>query len=92
MKTLPLSEAKSKLNELVEEVVSTHERITITRHGRPAVVVLSVDDLEAMEETLFWEAQENILEDIRLGRDESEKGNTNSEAEIRKQFGIGRSH
>src|ERR1700728_4170504 len=36
MTTIPLTEAKAKLNELVDEAVRTHERVTITRHGRPA--------------------------------------------------------
>ena len=34
MTTIPLTEAKAKLNELVEDAVSTQERITITRHGK----------------------------------------------------------
>lgn len=57
MATVPLTEAKTKLNELVEQAVATHERVTIARRGRPAVVLISVDDLESMEETLHWQAQ-----------------------------------
>ena len=34
MTTLPLTEAKAKLNELIDDAVTTHERVTITRHGR----------------------------------------------------------
>ena len=51
-KVLPLSEVKAKLSEVVDEIVTTHERVTITRNGRPVVMLLSTDDLEAMEETL----------------------------------------
>lgn len=57
MKTLPLSEVKARLSELVEEAALTHERVSITRHGRPTAVLLAADDLEAMEETMFWLAQ-----------------------------------
>jgi prevent-host-death family protein len=60
MKTVSLTKAKAKLNDLLDEAVRTHERVTITRHGRPAVVILSVDDLEALEETLFWQAQPEV--------------------------------
>ncbi|MHB2024189.1 MAG: type II toxin-antitoxin system Phd/YefM family antitoxin, partial [Mycobacteriales bacterium] len=70
MATLPLTEAKAKLNELVEELVTTHERVTITRHGRPAAVLLSVEDLEALEETLFWQGQPAVREDIAAAREE----------------------
>lgn len=47
-----LAEVKAHLSELVALVGSQHERITVTVHGRPAAVLLSVDDLEALEETI----------------------------------------
>ena len=30
------------------------EHFTITRNGRPVAVVLPVEDLESLEETVFW--------------------------------------
>lgn len=51
-KMLPLSEVKARFSEMVDEVVSTHERVTVTRNGRPVVVLVSPADLEAIEETL----------------------------------------
>lgn len=89
MTTLPLTEAKAKLNELVEDAVSTHERITITRHGRPAVVLLSVDDLESMEETLFWQSQPGIHEDVSAARAEAGDGTLPDEAAVRRRYGAG---
>jgi prevent-host-death family protein len=62
MKVLPLSEVKAHLSALVEEATRTHERVSITRHGRPAAVLLAADDLEALEETLFWATQPGIAE------------------------------
>lgn len=29
-----------------------HERVTVTVHGRPTAVLLAVDDLESLEETI----------------------------------------
>jgi len=65
MATIPMIEAKAKLNELLEEATSTHERVTITRRGKPAVVLISVDDLESMEETLHWQSQPGVREDLK---------------------------
>ena len=42
MSTLPFTDARNRLSELIEEVRRTHERVAITRH----------DDLAALEETL----------------------------------------
>lgn len=51
---MPLSEAKDKLSALVDGVQATHEAVVITRHGRPAAVLISPDDLDSLQETLAW--------------------------------------
>jgi len=50
--TLPLAEVKAHLSELVGRVDTQHERVTVTIYGRPAAVLVSIDDLEALEETI----------------------------------------
>lgn len=50
--TLPLGEVKTHLSELVGRVNDHHERVTVTVHGRPSAVLVSVEDLERLEETL----------------------------------------
>lgn len=52
MKTLPLSEVKAHLSDITDEMVRTHERVTVTRNGREAIVLLSVEDFESIEATL----------------------------------------
>lgn len=52
MRTVPLAEVKTHLSALVDEVVRTHEELTVTRKGRPAAVILSVDEYESIMETL----------------------------------------
>lgn len=47
-----LAETKAHLSELVARVGDQHERITVTVHGRPVAVLLAVDDLESLEETI----------------------------------------
>jgi prevent-host-death family protein len=47
-----LAETKAHLSELVARVGDQHERITVTVHGHPVAVLLAVDDLESLEETI----------------------------------------
>lgn len=54
MQTLPLAEVRARLSAVVDEIEQTAERVTITRNGVPVAVVLSVDDLASLEETLAW--------------------------------------
>ncbi len=52
MTTVPLGEANDRLSEYVTEVERTHDRVMITRHGRPTAVLIAPDDLAALEETV----------------------------------------
>ena len=52
MTTLPLGEVKTHLSELVGRVHDHHERVTVTVHGRPSAVLVAIEDLERLEETL----------------------------------------
>ena len=43
---------KDRFSEYVDRVEREHERVVVTRNGRPAAVLMSHDDLESLEETL----------------------------------------
>lgn len=59
---MPLADVKNRLSEVVERLEREHGRVIITKHGRPAAVVMSIEDLEGLEETL------DILSDPALLR------------------------
>jgi antitoxin YefM len=88
VKTLPLSEAKDRLSGLVDEAESTHEVITITRHGRPAAVLMSYEDLESLHETLHWLSMPGIRDSIAEAERELAEGQTVDGTELRAEFGL----
>lgn len=47
-----LAQAKAHLSELVAQVRDQHDRVTVTVHGQPAAILMAVEDLEALEETI----------------------------------------
>ena len=61
---LPLAEVKNRLSEVVDRLEREHGRLVITKHGRPAVVVMSIDDLESLEETLEVMGNRRLLTEI----------------------------
>lgn len=67
MKTLSLSEAKTKLSGLVDEVSKRDEEVVITRNGRPAAVLVSVDEYESWQETLAVRSDAGLMRDIKKG-------------------------
>jgi antitoxin YefM len=52
MTTMPVGEVKAHLSKLVGRVHDHHERVTVTVHGRPSAVLVAVEDLERLEETV----------------------------------------
>ena len=89
MQTMSISAAKAKLNELVEDAVRTHEHVTITKNGAPAAVIVSAEEWESLQETLFWQSQPGIGEDVAASRGEYEAGQSVSGEEIRRRYGLG---
>ena len=62
---MSLADVKNRLSEVVERLEREHGRVVITKHGHPAAVVISVEDLESLEETLDVMGSEALLSDIR---------------------------
>jgi len=81
--TLPLSDVKAHLSELVDRVEGQQDRVTITRNGRPAAVLVSPDDLESLEETLEIMSDRSLMESIAEGREATRRGDVHSLDEIR---------
>ena len=84
MTTIPLADVKARLSAVLDEVRDTHERVVITRNGRPEAVILSVADLEALEETLDILATAGALEQIRQAEDEIARGEAVNADELRR--------
>jgi antitoxin YefM len=62
--TLPLSSVKTHLSELIDRVEGQHDRVVITRNGKPAAVLVSHDDLESLEETLAVMSDPGLMAQI----------------------------
>ena len=73
MKVIPLSEVKMKLSQLVEEVSSRDEEITITRHGEPVAIIVSPDEFDSWKETLAIRADAELMAEIRRGLEDIKK-------------------
>lgn len=88
MKTVPLTEVKDKLSSLVDEAEATHEIITITKHGRPAAVLMAADDLDSLRETVFWLSKSGIRESIAEADAAIAAGDTVGSDELRRRLGL----
>jgi len=53
MQVMSLTEARNNLKEVFESVYLDHEEVVIHRKGRESVVVISLDDYNALRETNY---------------------------------------
>jgi prevent-host-death family protein len=83
MTEVSLADARNRLSELITDVETTHARVTVTKHGRPAVVLISPDDLASLEETLDILCTPGALAEIREAEAETARGETFDERTIR---------
>jgi prevent-host-death family protein len=73
---MPLADVKNRLSEVVDRLEREHGRVVITRHGHPAAVLMSVEDLESLEETLDIMDSAELLADIRASLADVAAGET----------------
>lgn len=92
MSEFSLADVRNRLSELVAEVEKTHARVTVTKHGHPAAVLVSPDDLASLEETLDILSTPGALDDIREAELEIARGETYDEATIRAELTARSSH
>jgi len=86
MTTIPLADAKAHLSAVLDEVRDTHERVVITRNGRPEAVLIAVSDLEALEETLDLLSTPGAVDEIRQAEADIAAGNAVDADELRRQL------
>lgn len=67
-KTLPLSEVKTRLPELVAGVDEREEEIVVTKNGRPAAVIVNVQEYARLKETLDVLSDPDLMHQIAESR------------------------
>jgi len=67
MKTLPLSEVKSKLSELVDTVERRDEVVTITRNGKAVAMIVSESEYQGWRETVKIMRNKKLMREIHRG-------------------------
>jgi antitoxin YefM len=65
MSTQSLRDVRDHLSEVIDRVEHQHERVVVTRNGKPAAVILSPEDLEQLQETIDVLSDPQALADIR---------------------------
>lgn len=85
-KTVPVREFRALLADLLDEVADRREHITVTRHGRPAAVLIPVAEYEALEETAKVLSDDATLHAIQQGLADLRAGDVVTLDEVRAEL------
>lgn len=70
METIPITEAKARIAELADRAEREHDHFTLTKNGRPTVMLISVAEYESLMETMA------VLSDAATRADLAESAET----------------
>jgi prevent-host-death family protein len=63
-KTMPISEVKTRLPELVSGVAEREEEIIVTRNGKPAAVLVNYGEYERLKDSLEVLSDPDLMKQI----------------------------
>ncbi len=86
--TVPFTEARARLSDLLDDLERRHQHVVITRNGRPAAILVPVAEYEALEETLDILQDRDLLEALRQSEDDVQAGRVQSLKDVRRELGL----
>lgn len=76
MDTVSVNQFRDKLKTFVEQVVTNHTPIKVTRRAGEAFVVMSAEDWEREQETLYVLQNNSLMKQISEGMTTHKKGSS----------------
>jgi antitoxin YefM len=80
--TVPVRELRSGLAHFIDRVADLRKHVIVTRRGRPAAVLVPIDEYDALEETAEILSDKESLRAIEKGLRQIEHGETVTIAEL----------
>ena len=68
LRTLPISEVKTRFPELVTGVAERDEEVVVTKNGRPTAILVSYEKYQRQKETLDIHSDPDMMRQIRRSR------------------------
>ena len=87
-RTVPFTEARSTLSDLLDYVQAQQEHVVITRNGKDVALLMSMDEWESWEETMEVLQDEELMEDLRKSDEDVKAGRTYDWDEVKRDLGL----
>jgi prevent-host-death family protein len=72
--TIALTDLRVELPTIIKKIAGGFDRLVVTVFGKPKAVLMNIEELESLEETLDILSEPGALKDIREGLKEAKAG------------------
>jgi len=87
-RTVPFTEARSSLSDLLDYVQAEQEHVVITRNGKRVALLMSMDEWESWEETFEVLQDEELLEQLKQSEEDVKAGRLVEWDEVKRDLGL----
>ena len=87
-KNITLKELRPSLPKIIREIDSKMTRFIVTKRGKPAALIMSIEDYESLLETLDILSNSGLRKKIKAAEEDVKKGNIRALDEIDRELGL----
>lgn len=87
-KTIPISEVRQNLANLVDRAQKRFDEFVITVNGKPAAVLMSAAEYDSWKETEEILADKGVMKEIKEAEEDLKKGRVYDWEEVKQELGI----
>ena len=88
IKTLSITEVRNNLPSFVDSAKNKLDEYIITVNGSPAAVLMSIDELESLKETIEIMSDKKLMKSIRQAEKDIAEGNVYDWEDVKKELGL----
>lgn len=85
-KSVPVRELRGNLSKLLSDVADRRDHVLVTRNGRPAAVLVPIDEYESLEETADLLSDPDALAALEAGLAELTRDETVTLEDLRREL------
>ncbi len=87
-RTVPFTEARSTLSDLLDYVQAEQDHVVITRNGKQVALLMSMDEWESWEETIEVLSDTELMETLRRSEEDVQAGRLVEWDEVKRDLGL----
>jgi prevent-host-death family protein len=85
---ITVRELRPELSSVIKNIHEKFDRYFVTRHGKPEIVMMSVEDYESIMETLEIESDKELMKRLKKAKVDAKKGKGVSLDDLKRELKI----